>query len=126
MLMEKENNMDYEFQMEKKMLLRKLMYFFGGAIIGVIITLKVNSEASFTSIFLAAFVFGVLFYIPGRLRDIFSLTIYGVVFYTIIYILVFMLLGAFIGDFASLLIVIIPFVDMGYSIYKVISLRNSD
>lgn len=118
--------MDYEFKMELIILLRKLMYFFGAAIVGVIITLKVNPDASLTSIFLAAFVFGILFYIPGRLRDIFNLTIYGVVFYTIIYILAFMLLGALIGDFASLLMVIIPFVDMGYSIYKVISLRNSE
>lgn len=75
---------------------------------------------------MAAIVFGVVFYIPGRLRDIFSLTIHGVVVYTILYILAFLLLGALIGDFASLLMIIIPFVDMGYSIYKVISLRDTD
>ena len=118
--------MDYEFKMEKKMLLRKLMYFFGAAIVGVILTLKVSPNASLTSIFMAAIVFGVVFYIPGRLRDIFSLTLQGVVVYTILYILAFLLLGALIGDFASLLMIIIPFVDMGYSIYKVFSLRDTD
>ena len=100
-------NLDYES--EKSKLKKKIIIF---TVIAVAFTalfrITMGEDVSFFSCLFIGIVMGLVFYIPGRIRDYFKL-------------------GWFsdkIG-YIAYIILLLPIGDMGYSVYKVISNKES-
>lgn len=116
-------NLDYES--EKSKLKKKLIIF---AVIAVAFTavfrITMDENVSFFSCLFIGIVMGLVFYIPGRIRDYFKLGW----FFTIVISVVFLLFLIWLSDkigYIAYIILLLPIGDMGYSIYKVISTKES-
>ena len=92
--------MDFDYAAEKAKLKKKLMIFLGVTIVFTVLLLVATGEGFFYC-FLAGVMFGLFFYIPGRVKSYLGLS----------WILIFAIL--------------LPVADIGYSIFRIASTKKN-
>ncbi len=115
---------EYNYEEEKRKLKKKLIIF-SVITIGftVLFKLAMSDNSIFTCLF-AGVACGLVFYIPGRLRDYFGLGWFMTIVMAVIYLLLLLFLADKIGLIAYILL-LLPIGDMGYSIYRVLSYKKN-
>ena len=111
--------MDFDYMEEKAKLKKKIIIFLVTAVgFSVLFKIGMSNTGSLSCIFMGV-VMGLFFYIPGRIREYFKMGWFMTVVISVIFILAIIWLSDIIGDIAYL-IILLPFADMGYSIYKLV------
>lgn len=125
MMNEEENKKAFDYETEKKSLKRKITIFLVITVAFTILFQLMMSEnvSFFTNLAMGA-LFGIVFYIPGRLRDYFGLGIFMTIVIAVIFLLVLLFIADKIGPIAYI-VLLFPIADMGYSIYKVVSYKKN-
>ena len=116
-------NLDYES--EKSKLKKKIIIF---TVIAVAFTalfrITMGEDVSFFSCLFIGIVMGLVFYIPGRIRDYFKLGWFMTIVISVAFLILLLWLSDKIG-YIAYIILLLPIGDMGYSVYKVISNKES-
>lgn len=116
-------NLDYES--EKSKLKKKIIIF---TVIAVAFTalfrITMDENVGFFSCLFIGIVMGLVFYIPGRLREHFKLGWLATIVISIVFLFLLLWLSDKIG-YIAYIILLLPIGDMGYSVYKVISNKES-
>lgn len=115
--------MNYEDEVRK--LKKKLIIF---ALISAAFTVLFRctmADLGFFENLFSGVLFGLLFYIPGRLQQLLHLGIWGTIIIAVGFILLVLWLNELIG-YAAFIVIFLPFADMGYSIYKVVKLKKEN
>lgn len=111
--------MDFDYMEEKAKLKKKLITFLVAAV-GFTVLFKIGmSNTGILSCIFAGVAMGLFFYIPGRIKEYFKMGWLMTVVISVIFIFAIIWLSDIIGDIAYL-IILLPFADMGYSIYKLV------
>lgn len=122
---EENGKTSFNYEEEKKNLIKKLTIF-GVIMIAFTILFKVGtSESSIFSCLMMGVLFGCVFYIPGRLHSYFHLGWIMTIIIAVGFLLVLLFLADKIGPIVYL-ILLLPIADMGYSIYKVVSYKRQN
>lgn len=122
---EERNEKVFDYEVEKKSLQKKITIFLVITVAFTILFQLMMSEnvSFFTNLAMGA-LFGIVFYIPGRLRDYFGLGIFMTIVIAVIFLLVLLFIADKIGPIAYI-VLLFPIADMGYSIYKVVSYKKN-
>lgn len=118
-----EKQMDYEDEVGK--LKKKLIIF---ALVSVAFTVLFRctmADAGFFENLFSGVLFGLIFYIPGRLQQLLHLGIWGTIIISVGFILLVLWLNGLIGDIAFI-VIFLPLADICYSIYKVVKLKKEN
>lgn len=89
------------------------------------VLIKMTGVASIFTALAGGFAGGLLFYIPGRIKGLLKTGWIATIIITLVYVSIVIGLANSSGNWVALLVVcflvfIIPLIDIGYSIYKVI------
>lgn len=116
--------MNFDYIEESRKLKHKLIIF-----IGIMIAFTVLGMVAFEEGFGESLTLGVaaalLFYIPGRLKGIMNIGWIGAIILGIIFNLVFLFIVEKLGTFGEIVYLLVPVVDIGYSIYKVVMAKKN-
>ena len=106
--------MEFDYEAEKRKLGKKL-----------IILLVVAT--GFTVLFRVAMgdLLGFVFYIPGRLKEHMKLGWLSTVIIAVIFVFILMWLSDMLGQIVLLIALLLPLADIGYSIYRLASVRKN-
>lgn len=118
--------MEFDYEMEKANLKKKLITFVAVSVVFTIILNIAMSDIGFFTSLMVGMLLGLMFYIPSRLKSILHLGMVGVIIISVLYVALFIFLGDKIGNIAYFICVLIPLADMGFSIYKVVSHKNDN
>lgn len=126
MMNEEGTKKEFDYEVEKKSLKRKITIFLVITVAFTILFQLMMSEnvSFFTNLAMGA-LFGIVFYIPGRLRDYFGLGIFMTIVIAVIFLLVLLFIADKIGPIAYI-VLLFPIADMGYSIFKVVSYKKNN
>ncbi len=115
----------FDYAEEKAKLKKKLIIFLVITVGFMILFLVAMEDSNFFECLLAGMACGLVFYIPGKLRDYFGLGIVMTIIIAVAYLLLLLFLADKIGPVAYILL-LLPIGDMGYSIYKVLSYKKNN
>ena len=113
--------MDYNEEMGK--LKKKLTILLGIAIVFTAL-FKFTMDISIFGALGVGLLIGLFFYIPGIIKGLLNAGWGVTIIITLIYYAVFIGLGGAVGNWVTVLAVVLPILDIGYSIYKVISAKK--
>lgn len=113
--------MDYKEEMGK--LKKKLTILMGIAIVFTVL-FKMTMDISIFGAFGVGLLIGLFFYIPGRIKGLLNAGWVVTIIITLVYYAVFIGLGGAVGNWITVLAVILPVLDIAYSIYKVVSAKK--
>lgn len=123
---EDEKKITFNYEEEKAKLKKKLTIFI---VITVAFTLLFqlmgNEDTSFVTNLGIGALFGIVFYIPGRIQDYLHTGWLMTIVIAVVYLLALIFLIDKIGPIGYILL-LFPIADMAYSIYKVTSCKNSN
>ena len=116
--------MNFDYEEEKRKLKKKLAIF---AIVSIVFTILfrigMSDDIGFLSCLLTGLLTGLIFYIPGRIRDYFKLGWVMTIAISVAFVFAVVWLNGVIGAFAYI-VLLFPLADMGYSIYRVVSVKK--
>lgn len=122
---EEGNKNVFDYELEKKSLKRKITIFLVITVaFTILFQLMMSENVSFLTNLAMGALFGIVFYIPGRLRDYFGLGLIMTIVIAVIFLLVLLFIADKIGVIAYI-VLLFPIGDMGYSIYKVVSYKKN-
>lgn len=109
------------YQLEKKNLVKKLvstalLMFLGGALMAA-------SSGDISSIIIMALVFGLVFYVPARIKEIINCGLIVGIIIGIVYVAILATLNN-ISIIFPIIMSLFPIADIAYSIYKIIKLKK--
>lgn len=113
-----------DYGLEKKNLIKKLSTLLIIAVVFTMIFSVTMDDVNFITALGGGFLCGLLFYIPGRIKSITNSGWVAAVIITLVYYAVFLWLGGLLGEWISLVAVLLPLADIGLSIYRVISAKK--
>lgn len=123
---EEGNKKAFDYETEKKSLKRKITIFLVITVaFTILFQLMMSENVSFITNLAMGALFGIVFYIPGRLRDYFGLGMFMTIVIAVIFLLVLLFIADKIGPIAYI-VLLLPIADMGYSIYKVVSYMKNN
>lgn len=119
---EQEQNANFNFGEEKKKLIKKISIFL---VISAAFTFLfvLGTESSFFTCLMVGFLCGCAFYIPGRLQSYFHMRWFITLIVGVVFLLAVVFLAEKIGPIAYI-ILLYPPVDIGYSIYKMVTYKK--
>lgn len=115
--------MDFDYVTESEKLKKKLFTLI--VVMAAFTVMGLLMSMGFGSSLLIGIAGGLLFYIPGRLKSILKFGWIGAIILSIIYYVLFFYLSDKLGNFATVIFILIPLADIGYSIYKVVSAKKN-
>lgn len=126
MMSDESTKKEFNYEAEKKSLKRKITIFLVVTVaFTVLFQLTMSENVSFITNLSMGALFGIVFYIPGRLRDYFGLGWIMTIVIAVAYVLLLVFLNDKIGP-VSFILLLLPIADMGYSIYKVVSYKKNN
>lgn len=123
--MNEDDNKSLLYEIEKKNLIKKIAILL---VISVAFTLLFTismSDSSFFTCLMIGLLCGCAFYIPGRLQSYFHLSWLITIIVGVVFLFIVLFLADKIGPIAYI-ILLFPPVDIGYSIYKLVSLKKQN
>lgn len=114
---------EYNYEDEKRKLKKKLIIFSVITIGFTVLFMVAMSDSNFFECLLAGLACGLVFYIPGRLRDYFHMGWIMTIIIAVGYLFLLLFLADKIGAVAYILL-ILPIGDMAYSIYRVVTYKK--
>lgn len=125
MMSEEGTKKEFNYEEEKKRLKKKITIFLVITIaFTILFQLTMSENVSFFTNLAMGALFGVVFYIPGRLRDYFGLGWIMTIVIGVAYVFLLVFLNDKIGP-VSFILLLLPLADMGYSIYKVVAYKKN-
>ncbi|MCM1219311.1 MAG: hypothetical protein NC548_32935 [Lachnospiraceae bacterium] len=115
---------EFNYEEEKAKLKKKLIIFLAITVGFTVLFVLTMKDSNFFQCLMAGLACGLVFYIPGRLRDYFHMNWIMTIIIAVAYLLILLFLADKIGAVAYILL-LFPIGDMGYSIYKVISYKKN-
>lgn len=113
------------YQDELKKLMMKVITFIVPTVMFAVILMFVMTNANlFSCVLLGSFI-GLFFYIPYRVRQFLHCGWIGAIVITIVFFAVIIWLAKKIGDIVNI-VLLLPIVDICYSIYIVIKLKKDN
>ncbi|MCI9448566.1 MAG: hypothetical protein HFH36_14625 [Lachnospiraceae bacterium] len=116
--------MDFDYAAEKAKLKKKLMIFLGVTIVFTVLLLVATGEGFFYCL-LAGVMFGLFFYIPGRVKSYLGLSWLGTIVIVFVYYAIFIFLGGKFGSWILIFAILLPVADIGYSIFRIASTKKN-
>ena len=113
--------MDYNEEMGK---LKKKLTILLILAIGFTLLFKLAMDASIFTALGMGLLIGLVFYIPGRLKGLLNAGWGATIIITLIYYAVIIGLSGALGSWVYGIAIIIPALDIAYSIYKIISAKK--
>ncbi|MCM1187013.1 MAG: hypothetical protein NC251_06270 [Lachnoclostridium sp.] len=114
---------EFNYEEEKAKLKKKLIIFLATTVGFTVLFVLAMEDSNFFQCLMAGLACGLVFYIPGRLRDYFHMGWPMTIVIAVAYLLILLFLADKIGAVAYILL-LFPIGDMGYSIYRVISYKK--
>ena len=116
--------MKSDYTEEMKKLKKKLAILIAITAVFTIMGL-VASLGGFGECLIFGLVAGFMFYIPGRLKGILNIGWLGAIILGVLYNVLFVFLMEKLGIFATIIYLLVPLADIGYSIYKVVNSKKN-
>lgn len=112
---------------EKEKLKKKLSIFIAiTAAFTILFVVTMGDEVSFFTKLYTGAMFGIVLYIPGRLRDYFNMGWFMTIAISIAFLFLLLFIASKMGLLAFCLILLLPIADVGYSIYKIVSYKKKN
>lgn len=116
--------MNFDYEEEKKNLTKKLLMFAGLTVVFTVIATFAFEDSGFFYNLVFGLIIGLFCYVPGRLKSILNVGWIAAIAITVAYNLLIVFLMDKLGSWMCIFCILIPFADMGYSIYKVKSAKK--
>lgn len=118
--------MEFDYEAEKRKLGKKLIILLVVATgFTVLFRVAMGEEVSLPSCILTGVLLGFVFYIPGRLKEHMKLGWLSTVIIAVIFVFILMWLSDMLGQIVLLIALLLPLADIGYSIYRLASVRKN-
>lgn len=116
--------MNFDYATEKNKLWKKLIIFLAATVIFTVFLMVATGEGLFYCL-LAGVMFGLFFYIPGRVKSLLGLGWLGTIVIVFVYYAIFMFLGGKLGSWVMIFSILLPIADIGYSIFRIVSAKKN-
>lgn len=116
--------MNYDYELEKKNLIKKLSTLGVITIAVTILFCMTMDDIGFFTALGGGFICGLIYYIPGRIKSITNSGWIAAIIITLVYYVVFLWLGSTLGVWIYLVAVIVPLADIGLSIRRIVSAKK--
>lgn len=113
------------YEVEKKNLIKKISIFLVISVAFTFIFTISMSDSSFFTCLMVGLLCGCAFYIPGRLQSYFHMRWFMTIIAGVVFLLIILFIADKIGPLAYI-ILLFPPVDIGYSIFKLVSLKKQN
>lgn len=110
--------MEFDYIGEKAKLKKKVITFLSASAIFIILFLAGLGESGTLNCIFFGFIMGLVFYIPGRIREYYSMSWVMTIILAVVFVLALFWLNDKIGSIVFV-VVLAPFADIGYSIYRI-------
>lgn len=127
MMNEEDLMKEIKHEEEKTKLKKKISIFIAiTAAFTILFVLAMGDEVSFFSKLSTGALFGIVFYIPGRLRDYFGMGWFMTIAISVAFLFLLLFITSKMGLLAFCIILLLPIADVGYSIYKIVSYKKKN
>lgn len=116
--------MEFDYEAEKQKLKKKLTMLLIIFVVLMVVFNTILKADTFGWSILMSIACALVFYIPGRIKEQFHKGWIFTIVITIAYMFIYVFLYNAIGNFAGI-IILLPLVDIGYSIYKLRTNKNN-